>query len=375
MNPHRLPVLLSALAALCVASPRLLAQGALVPSAAPGPIMKTLDQVEARTALVAGSPGVTVAANGGITISASGSYYLTKNIIVQPGGTGNGINITSSGVTVDLNGFTISSVVSPAAGSGIYLQSSAAPVSQITITNGHIRSGSTVVHNTTAHVFTLTPGNGFINGIFSPASSFKNISIAKVSVSGVTNMGISLERENITEMVPTGQPTHISDCTISDCGIHGIIGDFINKCSVLNIGNNGIIGQRVIQCTSVAGFIGIKATHVESSSGTAIVNATGSFQTWGINAGRAANSTGWAMGANSTGLSASVATNCGGTSDRVSAADSSGVGLTATLANGCTAQSVSGVQMNAGSAIGCYIYVFGPTDNDRSIITRRYNMP
>src|SRR6185295_16428367 len=73
-----------------------LAQGPLTPPGAPAPTMKTLDQVEART-LISSAP---------FTISQPGSYYLTANLTVS---SGNAITIAASGVTLDLNGFTISS--------------------------------------------------------------------------------------------------------------------------------------------------------------------------------------------------------------------------------------------------------------------------
>jgi len=59
--------------------------------------MKSLDQVEARTAITN---------SGAVTISQSRSYHLTRNITVSSGGA---IAINSDDVTLDLNGFTISS--------------------------------------------------------------------------------------------------------------------------------------------------------------------------------------------------------------------------------------------------------------------------
>ena len=83
----------------------LFAQGPLTPPGAPAPTMKTLAQIEARTP---------IAGPGAVTISASGSYYLTTNINVA---TGDAITITADNVTLDLNGFTISSTA-PVPGSG-----------------------------------------------------------------------------------------------------------------------------------------------------------------------------------------------------------------------------------------------------------------
>ena len=68
-------------------------QGSLTPPGAPGETMKTLAQVEPRTP-ISSLP---------YTITESGSYYVTGNL----NSTGSGIIIQSSGVTVDLMGFSL----------------------------------------------------------------------------------------------------------------------------------------------------------------------------------------------------------------------------------------------------------------------------
>src|ERR1700675_3088171 len=70
-------------------------QGSLTPPGAPGPTMKSLDQIEARTP-ISSLP---------FTISASGSYYLTGNLIAT--GSTAGITISADNVTLDLNGFAL----------------------------------------------------------------------------------------------------------------------------------------------------------------------------------------------------------------------------------------------------------------------------
>ena len=72
------------------------AQGDLTPPpGVPAPTMKTLDQVEARTP-ISSIP---------FTITESGSYYLTMNLTAAAAY--NGITVSASDVTIDLNGFTL----------------------------------------------------------------------------------------------------------------------------------------------------------------------------------------------------------------------------------------------------------------------------
>jgi hypothetical protein len=81
------------------------AQGSLAPPGAPAPTMKSLAQIEPR------SPISLVP----FTISVPGSYYLTTNVTTT---VSNAIVIAANGVTLDLNGFSISSTVANAANGG-----------------------------------------------------------------------------------------------------------------------------------------------------------------------------------------------------------------------------------------------------------------
>ncbi|HZJ13677.1 MAG TPA: hypothetical protein VFD27_01440, partial [Chthoniobacteraceae bacterium] len=75
-----------------------LAQGPLTPPGAPAPTMKTLDQIEPRTAINStNTPGDD---DSLFKITQPGSYYLPGNITGVA--TKHGIEITASDVTLDL---------------------------------------------------------------------------------------------------------------------------------------------------------------------------------------------------------------------------------------------------------------------------------
>lgn len=108
----------------------LFAQGPLTPPpGAPGPTMKTLQQIEPRTDLA------TVAGDADYhhVITTAGSYYLTGNLVVTKA---NGIDVRAEGVTLDLNGFEIRGAVG-ARGHGIEVDAAA---HRCTIKNGSLKS-------------------------------------------------------------------------------------------------------------------------------------------------------------------------------------------------------------------------------------------
>src|SRR5438445_13129756 len=86
------------------------AQGSLTPPGAPAATMKTLSQVEPRTPI----------SSVPFAITNSGSYYLTTNLTGTGGGAA--ISITTSNVTLDLNGFTLAGL-GTSTGIGIFVTS------------------------------------------------------------------------------------------------------------------------------------------------------------------------------------------------------------------------------------------------------------
>ncbi|MEO0508317.1 MAG: hypothetical protein AAF065_00475 [Verrucomicrobiota bacterium] len=219
------------------------------PAGVPGPVMKTLDQVEARIPLVDGAPGVTEESNGGFTISQSGSYYMVGDLSVA---SGNGIDITASHVTLDMNGFTLSRISGSASGSGINIDTdvSGARTDSVHIENGHIFSKYTLSGATLI-------GEGFAKGITFQGDG---LSISRVSVTGCSQIGIEL----------------------GVFGFTGSTGNLITDCK-LNANQVGIFAtnanaRSIVQNCTVINSIGtaIGVDHVKNSVGVSI-NSIGIF--------------------------------------------------------------------------------------------------
>ena len=306
----------------------LLAQGSLTPPGAPAPTMKTLDQVEARTP-ISSLP---------FPINNPGSYYLTKNLNVA---SGDAITINANQVTIDLNGFTISSTATPAAGTGVVLGND---ITDITILNGHIKGD--VFYNGSTY-----SGSGFANGIsyFGPSPGTCNVRVAGVSVSGCLTNGIYLN------YLCAGL---VESCTVRTIGGYGILSPTVSHSSAADCGDIAIYGLTVSDCSSAAtgsGF-GLYASsasncYASSYSGTALhannaSNCYGSSSSGiGIDANNASNSYG-SSGGNGQGINASTATGCYGRSN-------SSQGIFATNASNCYGVSESNRGVFATVAMAC----------------------
>lgn len=129
MTDRRLPASLRfALEAfLLLGTAPVLLAGSLNPPGPPAPTMKTIAEVEARTAVesLSGSDAAL------FEIVEAGSYYLTANLVGEPGK--NGIVISSDDVTLDLNGFTLTG---DSGGSGVAVLE---PRRGIVVRNGTLR--------------------------------------------------------------------------------------------------------------------------------------------------------------------------------------------------------------------------------------------
>jgi len=333
------------------------AQGSLTPPGAPAPTMKSLDQIEARTP-ISSAPYV---------ITKPGSYFLTTNLNVTAG---DAIDINASGVTLDLNGFTIASTAPGAAGTAIQLESG---MNDLTIFNGHIRGG--VTNN--AGIF---GGNGFLNGIYfsaySPFGGFcSNVCVRGVSVYGCLSAGIL-----ITSAGNYNNASVIEGCTVQNVGGFGLEAGVVSRCMAYGCGNTAIgagtaadsIGESIsgdglyaltaANCYGYGYGSGAMGVYVSTTAMNCYGYSDGSY---GLLAGTAINCYGQ-NGGNGYGLSAQAAQNCvgssgggigiyaGGIATACSGSSSSGYGLSATVANSCIGASTYSVGLVATVANSCY---------------------
>ena len=313
------------------------AQGALTPPGVPAPTMKSLAQIEPRTAITNTASLMTIAQPG--------SYYLTGNLIVT---TGDGIDINTNGVTLDLNGFTIRSTAASVTGTGISLASG---LSDITINNGHI------VGSVTNNGATYS-GGGFGNGISFTAVQPRNVRVSGVSVSGCQYYGIYLG---------TGNSTVVDACTVQTVGSYGIEASSVTRSTANQCGYAAIAADIASDCygysyngTALTAIMAMNCFGV-SSSGNGIFasqnaqNCCGytTSGSYGLYASIALNCYG--VNTNYSGLSATLtAENCYGSGG------GSGNGLTANNAINCYGVSTgSGTALSADNASNCYGYCYG----------------
>jgi hypothetical protein len=204
-------------------------QGSLTPPGAPAPTMKTLDQLDAklerRTAIT----------NLPFTISAPGSYFLATNL----SSSANGIIISASSVTLDLNGFELAG----AAGSTIGVNVSGSRTN-ICVRNGTVRGWNGDGLNLSNAIAVIVndlrvsrnAGNGMVLGT---AASINTC----VSV------------YNAVEGIVTGDAANIRGCVVyhNNVGILGGNGCQVRDTVTFSNFNYGIylgVNGTVVDCTS-----------------------------------------------------------------------------------------------------------------------------
>ena len=215
-----LPVIIAgAVCGLLLTAPSGFSQGSLTPPGAPAPTMKTLDQIEARTP-ISSLP---------YTISNSGSYFLTTSLTSV---SGDGIDITTNNVTLDLNGFTL---LGAGSGAGINVLN---PARNLSIRNGVLDSW----------------GNGGVN-----ATNGFNCQLERLRESNCGNIGLAAGNNcsvlfctatgNISNGIAVGNNCVVRDCTANDntglqaFGIQVGSGCVVKDCTTTSNFGGGILVQ------------------------------------------------------------------------------------------------------------------------------------
>ena len=357
--------------AACAFAPAAFGQGTLTPPGAPAPTMKTLDQVEARTAL----PRASDLSNGTVTfpivISASGSYYLTGNLTVASGDI---IQITAQNVTLDLNGFTIATTAGSRSGTAVLISNS-----RVTVCNGFIYGSGTVSGPDYS-------GGGFNYGVNTPAMTCDSLVVHDLTVTGCFSYGIKITAGD-TE-------TNLAErCTANHTGSAGIFADIVRGCAANKCGGLGISGKEISDSSGTSSGTGIAATNATNCKGvggtgkgiTASGTARGcqgtSTSGTGLSASRVTTCQGFStsgtglnaddVGTDCTGTTNSggygiygnVLTNCQGTS---SSGANYGV-FSNFLATNCRGVSATGVGLRTATAVNCYGQCSSGTSNNPAL--------
>lgn len=311
------------------------AQGVLTPPGAPAPTMITLNQMQPRTPITN---------SGAVTISTAGSFYLTTNITVT---SGNAVTIAANNVTLDLNGFTISSSETPAgASSGIFLGTGGG-LTNIYIFNGSIFSGGITNNSAVAY-----GGSGFgfgINTYRQPA----NAHVSNLSVAGCLNSGIYLgpvatfvDSCMVNNVGNYGiNADNVSNSSATGCGQYGISANIANNCRGASYTNTAVSGSALAQnCYGTSsGGNGVYASLAQncygSSTTTTALSATSAQNCYGIT---------YSTSAAAAGIFATVANNCYGVNN------GAGYGINTTLAFNCYGAASSGTGIFAHTGNSCY---------------------
>ncbi|MFO0834927.1 MAG: right-handed parallel beta-helix repeat-containing protein [Phycisphaerales bacterium] len=237
------------------------------PSGAVSSTYKTLSEVEPRIAINAtNTPGD---ATSQFVISQKGSYYLTGNVDVSAAK--NGIKITASDVTVDLNGFTLT-------GSGSALAAikdqTTGFLSGICVRNGHLRGwtqGGVLLGSSRGCLFedlTLIDVLGDYGLYVAYNSVIRNCTTDNVQGTGANFAAIGVVCCSLIQgcHVQGGDSTSagivfadtctVTDCVVNNCLSDGIraggVGSILNCTVNYNLGDGIDVGYRslVVGCTA-----------------------------------------------------------------------------------------------------------------------------
>jgi len=269
MTTKQLHHLASALALLLTLSPQLstaFAQGSLTPPGAPAPTMKSLDQVEPRTAIT------TLPAS----INQSGSYYLTRSF--EQAFTSDAVTITTNNVTLDLEGFTIHQTGGASVITGIRIENAV----NVTVKNVTVRNGTVTGFNA-AGITCL----GLRNCVF------ENLVVTECSLSGINiqAFGTATAVGNVVR--------HCRTCDNSQSGViflsgAGNVANVIEDCESLNNTTGfslSAAGNLIIRCRASGNAGNNYTIAIGNREGTITLPATNSVAINGSSGGAGSGNT------------------------------------------------------------------------------------
>jgi parallel beta-helix repeat protein len=200
------------------------AQGSLTPPGAPGPTMKSLAQIEPRTP-ISSLP---------LIITAPGSYYLTTNLSANSGS----LSISTSSVTIELNGFTIS-------GNGIYTGISCGSVSNICIKDGNLVACANGVDGSVASAITIENVHASSNSdyglILGPNSSAARCTSVSNKLAGIS-LSVNCRAADCVASLNGGNGISTQDnCILTGCAASANQSD-----NITTSGANCVL----VQCTA-----------------------------------------------------------------------------------------------------------------------------
>ncbi len=199
---------------------------------------------------------------GGITITESGLYILTESLEID---TITGITIHANNVTIDLNGFTITTNNADIAPLTI-TQADTIVVKNGTITGG---KGISVLNANGVVLERLTLTYAMNDALH--LSTAQNVHLKQCIIRGAAGNGITIDTQSSTVM--------IEDCTITDCQGNGITAADTKNIHIAhtiadNNGSSGIITNDSVERAQ------IESCRAMGNGSMGFVDKGASFATW-----------------------------------------------------------------------------------------------